>query len=163
MTISPLPLHVVQGLSITEIKLVNYWWNHLAEEERTRLLAQWDVKNDSWANAPSLKDNRKGPKPRISIQVCGNFVDEELQEIEEEFPNDFYEYLVNHEMFLVDLQRSFHICTQHPEAQKAIRHGKIPSDFHCPFKSQDCPMQTLMSLSSERSVALDLELRVENE
>jgi hypothetical protein len=162
MTISSLPLHVVQGLSTTELNLVNHWWAHLAEAERTELAAQWDTRKDSCATAPSAEDNKGETKPRISIQVCGNFIDEELRETEEEFPNDFYEYLVNHEIFLVDLQRSFHICTRHPEAQGAICRGRIPVGFNCPFKSKDCPMQTLLSLSGGRSVTLRLRLGVEN-
>ena len=162
MTISPLPLHVVQGLSATELNLVNHWWIQLAEAERTELAAQWDAKKDSCASAPSTEGSNGGTKSRISIQVCGNFVDEELQETEDEFPNDFYEYLVNHEIFLVDLQRTFHICTRHPEAQRAIRRGRIPAGFSCPFRSQECPMRALLSLAGRHAVALDLKLRVDN-
>ncbi len=65
---------------------------------------------------------------------------------EAELPNvDLYEYLVGHELFLVD-PPGFHICTAHAAARDAIA-GELRPDFRCPVGRGDCPLRNLLALA----------------
>jgi hypothetical protein len=56
---------------------------------------------------------------------------------------DYYEYLVNHEVSLMD-GRTFHICSAHDQARSAFSSGRIPAAFVCPRSDIACPMRRLL-------------------
>ena len=69
--------------------------------------------------------------------------------------DDFYEYLVNHEIFLED-ETPRHICTAHPEARRVLSTGHVPHDFRCPRADLTCPMRALLALGPGRDAKLRL-------
>jgi hypothetical protein len=54
-----------------------------------------------------------------------------------------YDYLVNHEVYLVD-PPPLHICSAEPAAREAIRRRVLPSAFRCPRRDGACPMRALL-------------------
>jgi hypothetical protein len=73
-----------------------------------------------------------------------------------DFPIDFYEYLVNHEISLSDT-RSYHVCTQHEAAAAVVRAGLIPAAFACPLGRADCPMRRVLAVEPGRSLRLEVD------
>jgi hypothetical protein len=69
--------------------------------------------------------------------------------------NDFYEYLVNHEICIDDGPK-YHICSAHPDARAAVGAGYIPAGFRCPRGEKECPMRSLLALCPGRDVRLSL-------
>jgi hypothetical protein len=86
------------------------------------------------------------------VRVVARFV--EPGEVSET-ADDFYEYLVNHEIYIDDGPK-FHICTAHPDARAAVAAGHIPAAFRCPRDEGECPMRSLLDLSPGRDVHLTL-------
>lgn len=69
--------------------------------------------------------------------------------------DDFYEYLVNHELCFYG-GRTFHICSAHAEARAVVAAGRIPASFPCPRASTDCPMRKLLDEAPGCDVRLSL-------
>jgi hypothetical protein len=123
------PAALMKGIPAAARDEVGFWWRRLPATERAAL-------------AP-----RREP-PRIIVR----FVEHE----ESDDAVDFYEYLVNHEVFLED-GRPFHICSAHPLARAAIARGVIPADFRCPLDRATCPMRALLAHAPGRHARLTLE------
>lgn len=85
---------------------------------------------------------------RKPVEVVARFVEHE----EPEPDADFYEYLVNHEVFLEDSRR-FHICVAHRRAREVSRRGWLRADFVCPLASHACPMRALADAAGGRHVS----------
>ncbi len=96
---------------------------------------------------------------RVTIEVRGRFVDEDPGGVEEAFPLDFYEYLVNHEIILDDGPK-YHVCTAHEAAESVVRAGTIPATFSCPLGRASCPMRRLLALDPGRSLRLHAHVAV---
>jgi hypothetical protein len=118
---------------------IDDWWEHLDEPSRSEALRLW-------------QDCRHSEN-ELSIRVEARFVEQPDEETAEFWHSDYYDYLVNHEVYLLDAKK-FHICTRHPVAAAAVRAGVIPHDFRCPFQSSDCPMQKLLSRAPGKSIRL---------
>jgi hypothetical protein len=89
----------------------------------------------------------------------GRFVEEggEGHAGEGAFPVDLYEYLVNHEVSLSELDGpKVHICTAHEAAARVARAGLIPATFSCPLGRSECPMRRVLALGGGRSLRLDV-------
>jgi hypothetical protein len=72
-----------------------------------------------------------------------------------EAKHDFYEYLVNHEIFIDDGPK-YHFCSAHPEARAVLSAGHIPAAFRCPRGESACPMRVLLDRRPGRDVRLSL-------
>lgn len=104
-------------------------------------------------------------KERLSLRQCsasrrlvvvGRFVEPCDDEPGRKEPSDYYEYLVNHEIYLDD-GRKFFICSAHPAARNAVARGRIAARFICPREDAACPMRRLLSHATGKDLRLSLE------
>lgn len=126
-----------ETLSDTQAAEVNEWWRGLAPRDRRDL-------------------RRHGGRP--PVRVIARFVescDEKTAEPEAGAGDDFYEYLVNHEIYIDDGPK-YHICSAHPEARAAVSSGRISASFRCPRGESRCPMRVLLDQRPEHDVRLSL-------
>ena len=150
------PARMLDGLSPGQAEAVQQWWRHLPDAERRALSPLWNDKSDSCAYTRAEASDGKKRFLKIPLRVVGRFVDPRDRSEANEIPNvDFYEYLVNHEIFLDDVRAS-HICSAHPEARAAVSAGHIPADFDCPIAKSGCPMRALLAADAGRSIVLSL-------
>ena len=68
---------------------------------------------------------------------------------------DLYEYLVGHELFLVE-PRGFHICSAHRAARAAVESGRLTPAFRCPFADRACPMRRLLREANGSTIRFTL-------
>jgi hypothetical protein len=125
---------LTQRLSATQASDVDGWWNGLAPAER---------------------DSLRRDAGRPPAGVLARFTDGESVGDDGDDATDFYEYLVNHEIYLDD-GRTFHICSAHPQARGCLAAGHVPSTFQCPRRDAGCPMRALLDLAPGRDVRLSL-------
>lgn len=112
---------------------VTEWWRALGPAERRDL----------------CRDAGRPP-----ARVVARFVEAD-EDLHGSDGDDFYEYLVNHELTLDD-GRTFHICSAHPEARAVVAAGRIPATFRCPRGEAVCPMRTLLDRGPGHDVQLSL-------
>lgn len=126
------PRRLTKKLSPVQANEVNEWWRGLAPEDRR-----------------ALRSGGRCPPTRVVARFL---------EPDEEAPacDDFYEYLVNHEIYIDDGPK-YHICSAHPEARAVVRAGRIPSSFRCPRSDERCPMRILLGMRPGHDVHLSLE------
>jgi hypothetical protein len=109
---------------------------------------------DEWWRglAPAVRRELRRGGRRPPTRVVARFVepDEPMAET-----HDFYEYLVNHEIYIDD-GPTWHICSAHPEARAVVAHGRIPASFVCPRSEAGCPMRGLLALRPGCDVQLAL-------
>lgn len=134
-----------EALSNAGMPAIDEWWNLLGEYARQEMLSLWQ--------------DCQGQHHQLTIQAEASIVDEPDPSDGNFWPNDFYEYLVNHELYYHNTP-VFHICTQHPAAQDIARKGILPHDFSCPLARPDCPMMKLLAKSRGRSVRFKLSVSV---
>jgi len=132
-----------EALADAGMLAIDEWWTHLDETSRSEALRLWHMCGHS--------------ENELQVRVEARFVDEFDDEGDAFWHNDYYDYLVNHEIYLFQVP-VFHICTRHPVAAAAARVGVVPHDFACPFASGDCPMGQLLRLSPGKSLRLSVSL-----
>jgi hypothetical protein len=116
------PALLTRSLSPEQARGVDRWWEELEPSERR-----------------ALRPNAGRAPARVVVRhVAGAELDEGDADA-----GDFYEYLVNHEIIL-DGERTYRICSAHPEARAAIAAGRIPAEFRCPLARAACPMRSLL-------------------
>jgi len=125
------PAGLTKRLSSAERRDVERWWDDLAPTERGAL----------------RRDAGRAPRGLVARFV------EAGTEADDAGATDFYEYLVNHEIFLED-GRPFHICSSHPAARACLAAGLVPSGFRCPKGRAACPMRALADAAGGRDVLL---------
>src|SRR4051812_36057289 len=97
-------------LSPAQLRDVSTWWGRLAPEDRRsvrRLLID------------------ETTRPAFDLRIIGRFVNALSHDDAAKPPpdtDDYYEYLVNHELTLED-KRTFHICSAHEEARALVVTG----------------------------------------
>ncbi len=124
--------------------VVDNWWMDLDEPARRDVI-------QLWREAALLH-------PVVAC-VEARFRDEMESEANPElWHDDFYEYLVNHEIYLLE-EHEHHICTQHSAARAEVKAGAISSRFECPFFDVGCPMRKILALSPGKSVNLRIGFR----
>ena len=138
-----LPLLFREALSDAGMLAIDDWWDHLDEQSRSEALHLWHECRNSDAN--------------LSVRVEARFVDEQEEDSAEFWHSDYYDYFVNHEVYLFKMP-GIHICTRHPLAAAAIRTGTVPHDFCCPFESAECPMRQLLKLAPGKSLRMSVSL-----
>ena len=135
-----------EAMSEFGVKAVDAWWSGLDEEARGEVIALW-------LNAGG------GSEAGCEVRVEGRIAERDAETGDDDsqlWHDDFYEYLVNHELKF-DLEkplRVFHICTQLAEARAAVKAGFIPGDFRCPEVKHDCPMKGILEFTGGRGVRL---------
>jgi hypothetical protein len=122
---------LTRRLSSVQTSKIEQWWRGLTAGERR-----------------ALRSDPGRPAPR----VVARFVEPGDPA---EGTDDFYEYLVNHEIYLDD-GPPLHICTAHPEARAAVRAGHLPLAFQCPRRDLACPMRALLDRRPGHDVRLSL-------
>lgn len=145
--LSSLPMMFREALSLAGMQAIDEWWTHLGDAARSDALRLW---ND-------CRETENG----LSVRVDARFVDDR-DEATGFWHSDYYDYLVNHEIYLFDVP-GVHICTRQPSAAAAVRAGFIPHDFSCPAASSDCPMRQLLLLSSGKSVRLSVSVHAKGD
>lgn len=121
------PAMMTRRLEATDAETVTRWWAGLTSAARASL---------------------KVHEGRAPAGVMAKLV----EEVSDEDANvDFYEYLVNHEVYLVDAP-PMHICTAHPAARAALAKGHVRASFECPRGERACPMRALLDAKPGRHV-----------
>jgi hypothetical protein len=110
---------LVRNLTRAEAARVSQWWRGLAPIDQRAL----------------RRDAGRPP-----VRIVARFVEPGG---DEEASSDFYEYLVNHEIYLDD-GPELRICSAHAEARAVIANGRIPATFGCPRNEKECPMRALL-------------------
>jgi len=128
------PAMLTRGLSTPQRWEFDQWWKTLGDNDRYAL---------------------RQHAGRPPAGVTARFIDGEPLDDDGDENVDFYEYLVNHELWLED-GRKFHICSAHPEARARLRCGRIPATFQCPLASAACPMRALLNAANGSHVQLAL-------
>src|SRR5262245_21166498 len=110
---TPIPEMLRETMAEFGMSAVNNWWEGLTEPERDDVIELWQS---------------VGFGQPCGVRVGVNFVD--ASGVDEErhlWHSDFYEYLVNHEVYLIDLERHIGgVCTREAAARAAVRAGVIP-------------------------------------
>lgn len=120
---------------------VDDWWSGLNDSARDEVIELWRTTSFGQpcvarVEAHFVEDGEPGAAPLL-------------------WHDDFYEYLVNHEVYLPDAP-PVHICTQQPAAKAAVTSGFISSGFVCPLAHDACPMRQLLRFGHGKSVRLNL-------
>lgn len=123
-----LPTSLTKKLSHASREEAQRWWSTLSDEERRALR-----------------------EPRAEARVLVRFVETS----QEPASNEFYEYLVNHEVTLEDGTRR-HICRAHPRARAVLASGRIPAGFTCPLAHDACPMRALLAHAPGHDAVLEV-------
>lgn len=149
-----LPPQFADAVAPSQLEGVECWWASLSAEIRQELVDSLDAR---WDSRQFIKTGSNGSTQwhRIPARIQARF-----SEVDEDdhgtWHSDFYDYLVNHEVYLTDLRQTFHICTRHPIAEAAVRSGRIPSDFNCPFAHAGCPMRLLLTQGNGCAIRLEV-------
>ncbi len=119
-------------LSLSQRENVDGFWRRLSARDRE-----------------ALRRDSCRPPARVFVRF--------VEPGDDEVPSsdDFYEYLVNHEIFLEDAT-PLHICSAHPEARRVLSRGHVPHDFRCPRADLACPMRALLATCPGRDAKLRL-------
>lgn len=126
------PKNLTNGIPITADRAVSNWWQHLSPADRRTLRAH---------------------PPRAPRGLVGRYVEPAADK--QAAWLDYYEYLVNHEIRIVD-GPTFHICSAHPAARAAISSGTIPAAFACPRADAACPMRAILDRAPGCSLRIEL-------
>lgn len=133
-----LPKPIKSTIRASEILAVENWWGKLSQDQQQEL-------------APLYDEQFVDQDQMISIYLCGRYVEQDAEEaIDSRFwINQFYEYLVNHEIVIEDCK--MHIggtCSANHAAESALRNARIKQSFRCPEQKASCLMRKLLSYKS---------------
>jgi hypothetical protein len=128
------PASLTRNLSISQSNQVMTWWRGLPPGARSAL-------RDDPARPPA--------------GVVARFVEPGASADAPEESTDFYEHLVNHEVYIDD-GPTFQICSAHPAARAVLACGHLPADFACPRGDAACPMRALLAIGDGRDVRFAL-------
>ena len=148
-----LPTQFEDAVPPAERADVQHWWQSLSEDTQRELI---DSLDSHWDHSRFIKAGKRGSTRwrRIPVRLQARFVDA-VDDEPTVWHSDFYDYLVNHEIYHVDLERMVHICTRHPLAAAAVRAGRISSQFQCPLADGNCPLRRLLAEADGRSIRLE--------
>jgi hypothetical protein len=144
-----IPMLLHDALTEAGIKQVDDWWNGLDDLSQENLIQLWESCADLHFGVDRGEDlpmrMRVVATPQGSeSDASGGFWNE-----------DFYDYLVSHEVEYFPT-KVFHICTAQPAARQVAERGVIPHDFQCPIADAECLMQSALELSGGRTLRLRL-------
>jgi hypothetical protein len=142
-TTMTLPTMFGEALASAGLRAIDEWWAHLDASSRAEALQLWH----QYSQAES----------GLAVHVEVRFADDSDEDTADFWHSDYYDYLVNHEMYLFEVP-GIHICTQHPLAAAAVRAGFTPHDFSCPLQAGDCPMRRLLDRAPSRSLRLTVSI-----
>ena len=130
------PTSLTRKLAIVQANEVNRWWQGVTP-----------------ANRRTLRRDPGRPPPG----VVGLFVEASEARDAADETTDFYEYLVNHELYLED-GRGFRICSAHPDARSILARGLVPASFACPLENAACPLRRLLDAANGCDVRFSLKV-----
>lgn len=113
------------------------WWISLSSDTQIEIINFYE--SDVHGISDSVDDvsnNYLQNEERLYLTA------EEISSLEEyDFPRkEFYEYLVNHEVFVDLSKRPWHICRSEKSLRKYLALGILPKNFTCPLSNASCPM-----------------------
>ncbi len=152
-----IPQQLLKDLSVKQARAVRRFWRGLDGAVQAELDRLYDERAESSAYLNKGAPGEGVSWQKLAVRTEGRLVTHEDSEPKDTFPNiDFYEYLVNHEIYLHELDRVFHICSAHEQARMVLRAGFLPASFSCPFAKVECPMRSLLGAAPGCSIALSL-------
>ncbi|MCI5083969.1 MAG: hypothetical protein MRY78_19885 [Saprospiraceae bacterium] len=132
---------VKTDISAREITKVEAWWDKLSEEQQAALQRLY-----------STEDEQK--EQTISIYLCGKFVEQEPEQ-KDFWVNHFYDYIVNHELFIDETKPNVGgICSSNKVAETAIRNGIFAHSYECPLKQKNCIIKEILNEQVGKSLQL---------
>ena len=128
------------ALQSSSILNVDDWWGNLDDAARREAVSFWE----------------SVASPYIVGFHIEAYPEEDTEDEESKagyWHNDFYEYLINHEVRWFE-EPIYHICHRTSCAETAIRRGVIPSSFDCPIGDRDCLMKKILDRAGGKGVRL---------
>jgi len=119
---------------------VEKWWYNLGESMQSEIISFWKGSD----NEQKVNETVKNVNEYLELQKA-DFDSGHKDLYELDFPRrEFYEYLVNHEIYLDVFDKKFHICTAHQKIREYLLIGYIPKEFACPLKSENCIIRSIL-------------------
>lgn len=148
------PPQLLLGLNPQQQQEVAAWWQSVPLDMQAELAIFWDRQADSCVFS-YVSEEADSQWQELPILIGARFLPkDEIEEPDASWNIDLYEYLINHpELAIHHLNRTFHICSAHPQARAAVAKGVISSNYVCPLAHDDCPMNNLLALSQGRGIA----------
>lgn len=137
-----IPPLLLEAMADFGMENVGRWWGEMGETARADVI-------DLWTECG-------GPEGLCRVQAAVQWVDEPEPENDSYWWHpDFYEYLVNQEIYLLD-EPLRHVCTRQTVAREAVRAGLILASFACPIGDGECLMHQLLQRKPGKSARLRL-------
>jgi hypothetical protein len=128
----PLPTQLADGISLSDIPIINKWWSLLAEGEQAEVSTLYDPRQDSC----------KVRAKQITILVDSALLCDDEADMDDWA--DFFDYMLGHPEIFPHFEvrfRSFHIgCLSSSHAGYRVVEN-VPAGFLCPFNSPVCPFR----------------------
>lgn len=141
-----LPSYLSNLVPTQHLPQAQTWWEQLPQSVQTEI-EQFYLDVDPLE--PLLSKARKVLKRDTKYLMHY----EATEEANLTFPNqDYYEYLINHEVYLEVRGRSAHICRVHPSLRAYLILGFLPSTFVCPLQQSECVMTHQVHLTIKASL-----------
>ncbi|ABC27338.1 hypothetical protein HCH_00428 [Hahella chejuensis KCTC 2396] len=145
------PLFFLEGVVPARHGEVEDWWARLGDSLQSEIIAFWQGDADS-----PLQKTIANVREYLVVSRLHE-ENEQDAELELDYPNrEFYEYLVNHEIYLDVFDKRFHICRAHKAIREKLLLGRLPTDFVCPFMRSECVVRQAL----ERFGGGDIRLRL---
>lgn len=138
--VTNIPRQLRSLIPVRKILEVEDWWEKLSEENQLELQSIYD-------------EGDERTEELVAIHLCGKFVEQEKEDRLDIFwINHFYEYIINHEMFIEDNRPAWYgrICSANKEAEQVIRNGILPKEFICPESKKDCLMLKILDIHQRK-------------
>jgi hypothetical protein len=138
-----IPKRILAKLSSQEKSEAEDWWHSLDYENKAELTKSY------------LIEKVKQQEPH-TLTFYGKFVEGNEPYGKDEFwVLELYEYLVNHEIYIQELQLHVGgVCTSQKAAQKSTQKGFIDANFSCPLGKTDCRMREPLKYGEGKSLKL---------
>ncbi|WLQ17491.1 hypothetical protein O5O45_23570 [Hahella aquimaris] len=145
------PAFFLEGVAQERHGEVEDWWVGLGHSLQDEIIAFWQGDADSPLQA-AIANVRE-----YLVASKSHEESEQVEELEPHYPNrEFYEYLVNHEIYLDVFDKRMHICTAHKAIREKLLLGRLPADFVCPFMSSTCVVRQALKRFGDEDIQLRL-------
>jgi hypothetical protein len=141
-----IPLPLLDGLSPPDAATVAVWWDGLETSARAELVLLYDARQDECFFGVTANVNPRRT-PRV---IGGKFIPQDDTSGWVEWRAEYTDFLLCHPELATEppRPRTFYIgCTRHQESRVVLATGRIPADFQCPLRAEDCPIRSLSRLA----------------